>query len=65
MLKDRLVLVESEIARLNQICATLYKEVAISGCSEKVAEYGLVNDQLYLMIGERVEILKLLAEGMQ
>lgn len=31
MLKDRLVLVESEIARLNQICATLYKEVAISG----------------------------------
>lgn len=64
MLKDRLVLVENEIARLNQICATLYKEVAIGGCIEKVAEYGLVNDQLYLMIGERVEILKLLAEGM-
>ena len=65
MLKDRLVLVEGEIARLNSICAALYKEVAIGGCIEKVAEYSLVNDQLYTLIGERVKILELLAKGVQ
>jgi hypothetical protein len=65
MLKDRIVLVEQEIAKLVDSCAKMYTEVAIKDNASPAMQslYEMKLGMLHTFIAERNAILELLARG--
>lgn len=63
MLRDRIILVEQEIATLKLLCGELYKQISIHGYSQYQEKYDNEIVRLTKMMSEHAVIKKMIEDG--